>query len=190
MFGSAYVFLKQSLCEIWVYPSRNKFKFQKKKKITEKSKKITDKSKKITDKSKKNHKEIQKTNNLGGERRGPSTRAPPGNLAGKRFQSDGVLLFWSDLCVTIIILTTPVKSKYILKDSRRPVKEELSCGQRVEVTEGEDIRWNRISGYQDIGISAESGSNFFDGRSQIPFLNVFWMTYLYIRYLVIHIWYT
>ena len=53
MFGSAYVFLKQSLCEIRVYPSINKFKFQKKKKITDKSKKITDKSKKITTKSQK-----------------------------------------------------------------------------------------------------------------------------------------
>ena len=95
--------------------------------------------------------------NLGGEQRGPSTRALRESLAGKRFQSGGVLLFWSDHRVTmvILILITPIKSKYILKDSRRPVKEELSCGQRVEVAEGEDIRWDKCN------------SDFFDGRSQI-----------------------
>ena len=38
----------------------------------------------------------------------------------------------------------PIESKYILKDSRGSVKEELPCAQRIEVTEGQDIRWNRI----------------------------------------------
>ena len=38
----------------------------------------------------------------------------------------------------------PVESKYILKDSWGPVKEELPCAQRIEVAEGQDIRWNEI----------------------------------------------
>ena len=86
--------------------------------------------------------------NLGGEQRVPSTRALPGSLAGKHFQSSGALLSWLNHHFTragrSVLKMVPIESKYILKDSRGSIKEELPCAQRIEVTEGQDIRWNRI----------------------------------------------